>query len=117
MRRSAESETFLQNARREDRDLWDLVIHFRPSGIRVKPPTYLPALVAITQTSVIGRRRRRITPTEAAGLQGMDPAVVLRAELNNAITYRQLGNAVHTGVVKHAFRALLDGGTAIQTAA
>lgn len=103
--------------RREDRDLWDLVIHFRPSGIRVKPPTYLPALVAITQTSVIGRRRRRITPTEAAGLQGMDPAVVLRAELNNAITYRQLGNAVHTGVVKHAFRALLDGGTAIQTAA
>src|SRR5207253_5578186 len=54
-----------------DRDLWSHVIHLRPSGIRVKQGSYLPALVAITQTSVIGCRRRRITPREASTFQGI----------------------------------------------
>ena len=53
----------------DTKDLWSTVLHFRPSGIRAKKPNYLPALVAITQTSIIGSKRRRITVREAARLQ------------------------------------------------
>ena len=62
--------------RRGSDHLTDLLIHMRPCGIRVKPPTYFPALVAITQTSVLGSAVtgtgwRRLSPIEAAKLQGV----------------------------------------------
>lgn len=83
--------------------LWDCVMHLRPSGIRAKRPTYLPALVAITQTSIIGPRGRRISPTEAARLQGL-PDGFRFGDQSDAATYRQLGNGVNVGVVAHVLR-------------
>lgn len=83
--------------------LWDCVLHFRPSGIRAKAPTYLPALVAITQTSVIGSRERRLSPREAARLQGLPDWFDFGNQSPQA-TYKQLGNGVSVGSVWHVLR-------------
>jgi DNA (cytosine-5)-methyltransferase 1 len=83
--------------------LWETVMHFRPSGIRAKKPTYLPALVAITQTSIIGPKRRRLSPREAARLQGL-PDWFDFGDQSDSATYRQLGNGVSVGAVWHVMR-------------
>lgn len=99
-RRKFEWQARLAQPKLVDRDLWKLTIHFRPSGVRVKPATYLPALVAITQTSVIGSRRRRITPIEAARLQGLPDEVFPNAGVDDATAYKQTGNGVNVGTVQ-----------------
>ena len=87
----------------ETRSLWDCVMHLRPSGIRAKAPTYLPALVAITQTSIIGPLKRRLSYREAARLQGL-PEWFDFGDQSIASSYRQLGNGVSIGAVWHVFR-------------
>jgi DNA (cytosine-5)-methyltransferase 1 len=83
--------------------LWDCIIHLRPSGIRAKVPTYLPALVAITQTSIIGWKRRRLTPVEAARLQGLPDGFTFGQQPDSA-TYKQLGNGVSVGAAYYVLR-------------
>ncbi|MFJ2520484.1 DNA (cytosine-5-)-methyltransferase [Cellulosimicrobium cellulans] len=108
----APSRRKLEWQAQEPGSLWDTVMHFRPSGIRAKRPTYLPALVAITQTSIIGPRGRRITPREAARLQGLPDWFEFKHELPDgkvvdqpdASTYRQLGNGVNVGAAYFVFR-------------
>ena len=90
-----------------DRDLRQCVLQFRPSGIRAKRRTYLPALVAITQTSVLGWRNRRITPREAARLQGLPDSFDF-GDQADAITYKQLGNGVAVGAVDYAARRAIE---------
>lgn len=89
------------------RDIWCHALQFRPSGIRVKPLTYLPALVAISQTSIIGPLRRRITVEEAARLQGFPPDFPFISQ--QARIYHQLGNAVSVGVTRFIAATLLLG--------
>lgn len=90
------------------KDFRELVLQFRPSGLRVKRATYLPALVAITQTSIIGRMMRELTPVEAARLQGFDAPDHFKVHPDDAKAFKQLGNAVNVGVVATMTKALFD---------
>ncbi len=86
-------------------EVWSHLIQFRPSGVRIKKATYFPALVAITQTSIVGELARRITPKEAAALQSFPSDYQLHPV--DRIAYKQLGNAVNVEVVKFFAKRLL----------
>lgn len=86
--------------------LWDGVIQFRPSGIRVKTPTCFPALVAIVQIPIIGKYKRRLTVREVARLQSFPDTFMPDADDHQA--YKQFGNAVNVDVVEQAASKLFE---------
>lgn len=79
-------------------NLWEHIMQIRPSGLRVKPGTYFPALVAITQTSIVGKRKRFLTPRECARLQSFPDTFMY--DVKNAQAYKQFGNSINVGLVK-----------------
>ncbi len=84
--------------------LWDGVIQFRPSGIRVKTDCTFPALVAIVQIPIIGRYKRRLTVREAARLQSFPDTFIPDSDDHQA--YKQFGNAVNVDVIKESAKKL-----------
>ena len=81
-----------------DPNLWDNIMQIRPSGLRVKPGTYFPALVAITQTSIVGKRKRFLTPRECARLQSFPDT--FQYDAKRAQAYKQFGNSINVALVK-----------------
>ncbi len=88
------------------KSLHDTIMHFRPSGIRAKKATYVPALVAITQTSILGKHKRRITLREGARLQGL-PEWFDFLDQPQSTTFKQLGNGVNIGAVYNVMKAVV----------
>lgn len=85
--------------------LWDGFIQLRPSGIRVKRANYFPALVAMVQTPIIGKLKRRITPREAARLQSFPDS--FKIPQNDKLAYKQFGNAVNVDVITYFAKKLI----------
>lgn len=84
--------------------VWEALIQFRPSGVRVKRPTVFPSLVAMVQIPIIGREKRRLTPREAARLQSFPDTFVCNPSDYQA--YKQFGNAVNVDVVRYVMEQL-----------
>jgi DNA (cytosine-5)-methyltransferase 1 len=110
LRKWGQLETFPPSRRKFEWQAQDLksinetIVHLRPSGIRCKPANYAPALVAITQTSILGKSRRKLTVKEVARLQGF-PEWFDFLDQSKSQTYKQLGNAVNIGVVYNVIKA------------
>src|SRR5699024_731783 len=61
----------------------------------------------ITQTSIYGPRRRRLTPHEAARLQGLPRSFTFGPQRDTA-SYKQVGNGVAVGAAWHVFRTHVE---------
>ncbi|MBQ3087812.1 MAG: DNA cytosine methyltransferase [Clostridia bacterium] len=86
--------------------LWEGVIQFRPSGIRVKTPSTFPALVAMVQIPIIGRYKRRLTIKEVARLQSFSDTFIPDTDDHQA--YKQFGNAVNVVVIEQVAKKLFN---------
>lgn len=87
-----------QTNRAEDESMWNHIMQFRQSGLRVKRPTYFPALVAIVQTSILAMRKRYIVPRECARMQSFPDSFKINPD--DYVAYKQFGNSVNVEVVK-----------------
>ncbi|WP_144160816.1 DNA (cytosine-5-)-methyltransferase [Paraburkholderia sp. BCC1885] len=96
------------NVKGGERNIWQYVLQFRASGVRIKRRTTAPSLIAMTDTQVpiIGWERRYMTPHECARLQSLDELKQLPRSTTQA--FHALGNAVNSNVVEHVARALLS---------
>jgi DNA (cytosine-5)-methyltransferase 1 len=96
------------NCKGEKRNIWNYVIQFRASGVRIKRPVTAPSLVAMTTTQVpiIGWEKRYMTTKECCRLQSLQKLKSLPKSASSA--HRALGNAVNSTIVKMIAKKLLS---------
>ena len=82
------------------------MIQIRPSGVRVKKPDIFQALVALVQTPIVGKYRRKLSVREAARLQSFPDSFI--PDENKQQAYKQFGNSVNINVVKEIFRIMIQ---------
>ncbi|MDE8069357.1 DNA cytosine methyltransferase [Erysipelothrix rhusiopathiae] len=97
---------FEWQAGEEINSIYDGVIQFRPSGVRVKKPDVFPALVAMVQIPILGKSQRKLTVRECARLQSFPDNFIPNCSVTAA--YKQLGNSVNVKVVEKLVEKLLN---------
>ena len=85
--------------------VWETSVQFRQSGVRFKKTDYFPALVAMVQTPVVAKYKRRITPREAARLQSFPES--FKINKNEQKAYKQFGNSANVKIIKYLSEQLL----------
>lgn len=92
---------------RDTIDIWQHIIQFRASGIRILRMDHAPSLVAMTptQTPILGPKKRYLCVSEAAALQSLDE--LLHFPKLNSKVFKALGNAVNAFVVKEIAENLI----------
>ena len=89
------------------KSVYEGLIQFRPSGMRVKIPNTAPALVAMVQTSVIGKYERKISLKESLRLQDFPEDFDFGKQTQHEC-YKQLGNSICVKVLEEVTRKLLE---------
>lgn len=87
------------------KSVFEGLIQFRPSGVRVKRLNYFSTLVAMNHPQIIGPLNRRLTTNETKLLQSFPENYILHEKRNVAL--KQLGNAVNVEVVKFILNQLI----------
>lgn len=95
------------NVKGGERNIWNYVLQFRASGVRIKRRTTAPSLIAMTDTQVpiIAWQKRYMTPRECAKLQSMD--TLKHLPTSHTLAFKALGNAVNSNVVESVAKALI----------
>lgn len=100
-------QKFEWNCQKEERDLYNKVLQFRPSGVRVKSKDTIPALVSmnLTQIPYLPWKNRYMTIKEGLYLQGLENLEnLLESRRDN---YVALGNAVNSKLVYYIGKNLI----------
>jgi DNA (cytosine-5)-methyltransferase 1 len=88
-----------------ERKITNYILQFRASGIRVKKVDFFPSLVCTTtQVPIIGWQGRYIAKEEGLKLQSLEG---IKLPDNDNASFRALGNAVNTHIVKLVANELL----------
>lgn len=82
------------------------LIQFRPSGIRVSSLKNFNTLVAMGHTQIIGPYKRRLSIDELKQLQSFPSEIIIAA--TRVLAAKQIGNSVHLDVVKEVIHYLID---------
>lgn len=88
-----------------ERNIYNYLLQFRASGIRVKQANFFPSLVCTnTQKPIIGWEKRYISQNEGLKLQSLEG---IKLPENDNAAFRALGNAVNAHIVELIAKELI----------